>query len=339
MIYFHKDDLEEFVSHRKGETRVGERVRTLRRGETLNALGHYHKEGAKYCLVGIPESIGAMANYGRRGAEKSWNAFLPRFLNVQSNRFFDGKEVLVLGSVDTKKLQKRAESLSEKTDYYHTKLHIICAELDELVSPIVEAIIRANMVPIIIGGGHNNSFPILRGVSKALGRKCGINAINLDPHANFRALEGRHSGNAMSYAKETGVLYKYFAFGLHQSYNSENMLRLMDTTRNVKYQFLEDITYLDKHLMLALDYVHDDHVPCGLELGMDSIRNMPSSAEKPSGFSLEQARHFIRKGAESLDVAYLYLSEAAVVDSGDELIVGKSLSYLVMDFMKSTSLA
>ena len=29
--------------------------------------------------------------------------------------------------------------------------------------------------------------------------------------------------------------------------------------------------------MKAIEYVHDEHVPCGIELDMDAIRMMPSS--------------------------------------------------------------
>ncbi len=336
MDYFHKNDLKTYVTHRKGETKIGERICTLRKGETVKALKRYADQGVKFCLFGIPESIGPLASYGKAGSENGWEAFLSHFLSLQSNRFLDGSDMLLLGQIDTKKLQKRAVTLKTNSDYYYTKLHIICAELDEMVAPLAQSVFESGMIPIVIGGGHNNTFPLLQGAAVALGRKRGINAINLDQHANFRVLEGRHSGNGFSYAKEANYLYKYFAFGIHQSYNNENMLRVMDNTRNVKYEFLEDITYLDKHLMTAIDYVFDDHVPCGIELDMDAIRDMPSSAQSSSGFSLEQARHYIRKCAKSLKAAYLHLPEAAPNSAEDKLKVGKALSYLVADFVKTS---
>ena len=336
MKYFYREDLANYMSHRKGEVKIGERIKILRKGETVKALKRYKGEGARFCVLGIPESIGPLANYRETGTENTWEAFLKCFLQLQSNRFLDGSEILILGNVDTDKLQKRAESLSKSTNYYYTKLHIICAELDELVAPRIQTIVESGLIPIVIGGGHNNSFPILKGAAEGLGRKRGVNAINLSAHANFRSLEGRHSGNGFSYARDSNYLYKYFAFGLHESYNNENMLRIMDTTRNVKYEFLEEITYLDKHLMTALDYVHDEHIPSGLELGMDAIRNMPASAQTPSGFSLEQARHYVRKASESLNIAYLHLAEAAPKTASEENLVGKALSYLVTDFVKSS---
>jgi formiminoglutamase len=58
--------------------------------------------------------------------------------------------------------------------------------------------------------GHNNAYGCIKGAAKGL-YKAGIiplvqiNAINLDAHADFRPLEGRHSGNAFRYADEDGL--------------------------------------------------------------------------------------------------------------------------------------
>lgn len=334
---FHQNDIKPYISVRKGETKLGERVKTLRKNETLKTLEGYANRGCKYAVLGIPESVGPMANMGRPGAEKAWESFLKAFLNVQSNRFLDGSEILLLGAMDLDSQQDRVNNLSADTNYYYQKLHMLCAEIDDLVQPVIQELVSAGLVPIVIGGGHNNAYPLLAGTAEALGRKRGINAINMDAHADFRALEGRHSGNGFSYAKERGFLQKYFAFGLHQSYNGENLIIAMENTRNVGFEFLDDITYLDKHLMKAIEYVHDEHVPCGIELDMDAIRMMPSSAISPSGFSLEQARHYVRKCAKSLKAAYLHLPEAAPQTEQEERLVGKALSYLVCDFVKAQS--
>lgn len=331
---FHQNQLINYISRRKGETRLGERVRTLQQGENLNVLKGYAERGCRYAILGIPESVGPVANMGRFGAEKAWQPFLKAFLNVQSNRFLKGSNVLLLGHLDLIQLQEQAHALDPVSDYYYQKLHVLCSEIDDLVLPVIEAVVGAGLIPIVIGGGHNNAYPLLAGTALALGRKRGINAINMDAHADFRALEGRHSGNGFSYAKERNYLHKYFAFGLHQSYNSEHMIMAMENTRNVAFDFLEDITYLDKRLMEAIEFVYDDHVPCGIELDMDAIRFMPSSAISPSGFSLEQARHFVRKCAKSLKPAYLHLPEAAPATEEEERLVGKALSYLVCDFIK-----
>lgn len=322
------------TSVRKGETKIGECIQTLD-SDSLSALVDLRKKGSKFCLIGIPECIGILGNQGSPGAQNAWAAFLSCFLNVQSNRFLSGAEFVVMGSLEVDDLQDQAMELDSRSDFFLQKMHVLCEALDARVSPIITTIVKAGLIPIIIGGGHNNTFPILKGVSEGLGRKRGVNAINLDAHADYRSLEGRHSGNGFSYAKQGGFLNKYYAFGLHQSYNGEHMLKSMDTTNNIKYYFLEDITYLDKDLSEALSFVVDENVPCGIELDMDAIRMMPSSAISPTGFSLEQARQYVRKSAQALKTAYLHLPEAAPTNAMEAKIVGKALAYLVTDFAKA----
>lgn len=319
---------------RKGETKIGECVHSLSNFDLLQ-LTKLKKKGAQFCLLGISECIGVLGNLGNPGAEHAWPAFLQAFLNVQSNRFLSGSDFIIAGEVEVEDLQLQAMEADENSDYFLQKMHVLCETLDTRVAPVIETIIQAGLIPIVIGGGHNNAYPILKGVSEGLTLTKGVHCINLDAHADFRSLEGRHSGNGFSYAKQAGFLNKYFVFGLHQSYNSEYLLSALDTTDNVQYHFLEELNYLDQDFSKAIEYVFDDNVPCGIELDMDSIRMMPSSAMSPTGFSLEQARQFVRRSATALKVAYLHLPEAAPVTQEDANRVGKALAYLVTDFVKA----
>ena len=210
---------------------------------------------------------------------------------------------------------------------------MLCEEIDDLVEPVIQKVKAEGLIPIVIGGGQNNAYPIIKGVASTATKKK-VNVINLDAHCDFRALEGRHSGNAFSYARQKMTLNRYFVFGLHQSYNNENMLKSMDADEQVKYSFLENITYLENMLADAISFVVDDQIQCGIEVDMDSIRSMPSSAISPTGFSLEQARLFVRKCAESVTPSYLHLAEGAPIDELQSILVGKSLACLVSDFAK-----
>jgi formiminoglutamase len=73
----------------------------------------------------------------------------------------------------------------------------------------------------------------------------------------------------------------------------------------------------------------------GLEIDMDAIALMPSSAFSPSGWQLDQIRTLLLKlGHIRPQIAYLNLTEAAPNDEKEDLIVGKALSYLVRDFLR-----
>ena len=322
-----------FLKIRKGEVKIGEKVFYASPKAWESELKKARKE-ARFCIIGIPECVGVLGNSGRPGAQNSWDVFLYEFLNVQSNRFLSGDEFIVLGSVDVDLIQEKAENLDGNSDYYIQKLHLLCEEIDDLVEPVIQKVKAAGLIPIVIGGGQNNAYPIIKGVS-AHGAKKKVNAINLDAHCDFRALEGRHSGNAFSYARQKKSLNRYFVFGLHQSYNNENMLKSMDADEQVKYSFMENITYLESNLADAISFVVDDQIECGIEVDLDSIRMMPSSAVSPTGFSMEQARLFVRKCAESLIPSYLHLAEGAPMNEQERLMVGKGLAYLVSDFAKA----
>jgi formiminoglutamase len=308
-----RQDLIKLTSLRVGEIKLGEKVKSYDDFSTFKG---------KYVVVGVEESVGPEANLGFSGAEKGFQAFLSRFLNIQSNRFFSGDEVLFYGvfKVQTK------DSLEEKRDQV--------VELDSLLVSHLLEIFKKDLIPILIGGGHNNAYPLMKAFNIAKQKK--INVINCDPHADYRLLEGRHSGNSFSYAKNEGVLNYYKVIGLHQSYNSEEMLTRMEQ-EGCEFSFFDD--YLLGQSSIAED-VHyfinkNKRASFGVELDMDAIIGLPASAFTYSGITVEDARKFILQLAKEKEVVYLHLPEGAPIGSREETIVGKTLAYLVSDFIKS----
>ena len=99
---------------------------------------------------------------------------------------------------------------------------------------IVKPYVIKGYIPIVIGGGHNNAYPIIKTISESFNQA--IHVFNLDPHADCRALEGRHSGNSFSYAKEHGFIDQYTVFGLHKNYNSEFIYSYLEKN-NFKREF------------------------------------------------------------------------------------------------------
>ncbi len=327
--------LEPLIKHRKGEIKLGERLQFINETNWDN-IWNMSKKGVRFGILGIPESVGVQANSGRPGAELAWEQFAIQFANLQSNRYLEGSDVLFLGQVVTKDLQQRAMELSPGDSQYYTKLRSLCQELDNRVAPIVEVLVKAELVPIIIGGGHNNSFPILKAISQELGFPQGIACLNCDAHADFRPLEGRHSGNGFSYAFYQGFLQRYFVLGLHEQANSEAMLKNMDLEPQVSYSLRDQIGSMGKALEEALNFIERSPLPTGLELDLDAVSLMPASAITVQGISIDEAREYICKGTAALAPAYLHLPEAAIINAHtDPLLVGKTLACLVTDFIKN----
>ena len=324
--------LDHLVNHRKGEVKLGERLQLLKNGQ-FSSLQKHKRSGARFALLGIPESIGIQANHGVPGAENAWEKFLLHLVNHQSNRYLDGTSVLCLGQVETKDLQQRASELSQNDSQYFTKLRSLCQELDQRVTPVITEVSAAGMIPIVVGGGHNNSYPILKGLTKGLSSFQGINCINLDAHADFRPLEGRHSGNGFSYAFYQGYLQRYFVLGLNAHANSESMLKNMDLEEGVNYEIYQPGE--DPKISDALEFVAQVKSPTGIEIDLDVISYMPTSAFSTSGYTLDQIRTYIRSIFKKLKPAYLHLAEGQVTENPrEDLIIGKTLSTLVLDFIR-----
>ena len=312
--YFNSENLSQLFSVREGEEKLGQKVRINSTPIDLNG---------KFVIIGVAEDIGPRANLGFAGAEAGFNAFITRFLNVQSNRFLNGSEIIVYGVVRSSETFSNSDLVELRNTVEH---------LDLLLEEVLQVVFSSGGIPIVIGGGHNNAYPIIKAYRHVNQKK--IDVLNIDPHADFRKLEGRHSGNSFSYAMQEGALGKYAVLGLHQSYNSESMLQ--DLEKNgVDFTFFED--YIDDKELFYRDLFKFEDKQFGLEIDMDTIKQMPSSAYTPSGFSVEEIRRALRFLANSSKVVYLHLPEAAPQNEREATFVGKVITYLVTDFIKKYS--
>lgn len=304
-----------------------------------------HESNAKYVLLGIPEDIGVKANYGVGGADTSWLPFLSSFLNIQSNDFLVGDQILMLGHFDFGDIkyliENNAYNQDELIDAYRHAVNII----DEEVENMLKVIATCKKIPIIIGGGHNNAYPIIKGVAKGLHKAdvlplAQINAINLDAHTDYRVAEGRHSGNGFRYAEEDGYLGKYCMVGLHENYVPQNVLMDIHNNPFIDYISYEEIFLHERKNFIqavahATGFTEDTYT--GIELDIDSIENTLSSASSPSGITPLHARQYINFCATDTKAAYLHICEAAaqLTDGRKNENMGKLLSYLVSDFIKA----
>lgn len=85
----------------------------------------------------------------------------------------------------------------------------------------------------------------------------------------------------------------------------------------------------------AFDFVKND--PFGIEIDLDALPNVASSAMTMSGFSVEEVRHFIHVFAKHKNAAYIHICEGApeLGDEKNNQLVGKLIGYLVTDFIKA----
>lgn len=341
LIPFTINDLAKVTNYRCGEVKFGEKMLTI--PKDADVISFLNTCEAKYVLFGIPEDIGVRANYGRPGAASAWNSAIKSIANIQHNRFCKGNQLLVLGHLDVTEAMATVENFDFNDNNDRKKLNLLVDQIDKDVSHIIFNIVKAGKIPIVIGGGHNNSYGNIKGTALAKGKP--INAINFDAHSDFRILEGRHSGNGFSYAYEEGFLKKYFIFGLHENYTSKSVLdSLKKIEDRVKFNTYDEIKirkqkFFDTEIEQAHKFITDDFY--GIEIDLDAIPNIASSAMTASGFSVEELRQFIYHFAQNQKAAYIHICEGApdLSEEQNSHLIGKLIGYLVTDFMKANFVA
>lgn len=329
---YSEETLAEYISYRKGEVKLGESLTCFSGLFSADTLSRHSQD---FVIVGLREDLGVQANLGNPGASEGFEAFLSHFLNIQDNGFIRPSEVMILGEVDVEDLIEARSKLDLSRAQDMRKLHGLTATIDDRLSPVIETIVRAEKIPIVIGGGHNNCYGILKGFYQA--RKQPIHALNLDPHADFRALEGRHSGNGFSYAWEHGYLEDYYIIGLHEAYNNRTILEAL-RERSMGFTTFEEIEIrkeISLETAIEKGFSKLKKEPVGIELDTDSILSFPASAFTSTGFSSSDARRYAYLCGTYDQSAYLHVCEAAPSLLSDGFkIAGKILTGIVMDFIK-----
>lgn len=337
-------ELKQLVRVRKDEIKLGERVQTI--NPFANLISELNNSSAKYVLLGLPEDIGVRANLGRGGAYSAWQPALNTILNTQSNDTLTGEELLVLGHVDFSNEMEAVKDFNFHEEIHLNEARKIVSTIDDFVGNLIDGIVTSGKEPVIIGGGHNNSFPNLKGAAIGLHqsgkiKSPAINCINCDAHSDLRPLEGRHSGNGFSYAINEGYLKKYSVIGLQEIFNSDFIFKKLDQHKDkIHFTLFEDIFVREKlsfseAVNKAIEFVADNYA--GLEIDLDTIQNIPSSAKTSSGISTVEARKYVYRVASSCKIAYFHIAEAAPVLSHikTDLKTGKLIAYLVTDYLKA----
>ncbi|MCX8481467.1 MAG: formimidoylglutamase, partial [Sediminibacterium sp.] len=330
----YRPELNKIIQKRAFETKLGERIKTCNKNRSMEENLKISK--ANYVIVGIPESIGIKANYGIEGAENAWAAFLQYFLNIQSNEFFNGSNILIAGKFNFIDIENTAKNVINKKEKIET-LRKLVAKMDDYIFPLIKCIVENNKIPIVIGGGHNNAFPCIKGAAMALKllhkiKYKSIDVVNLDAHADFRPLEGRHSGNAFSYAFNARFLNKYSVIGIDENYLTQYTIDQFKNNKNLRYitfESLQNSALLDLENKFNLSNFSNNFI--GVEIDLDVIRNIHSSAETPVGIPVQQAILFVKKAANYNKIAYLHICEGAIYNNplhSNNSKIGKLISYL-----------
>jgi formiminoglutamase len=339
--FYEESYLYSFINTRISEIKLGEKVKTI------SSFSDLEQMTSRFVIIGIPEDIGVRANGGKAGAVHAWQEFLKAFLNIQSNPFLSGEEIVIAGGIVTEDLMLSAKSVDQNDTDGLEELRKLTKDLDQRVYEVIYKVAKRGKIPIVIGGGHNNAYGILKGMSDVLKHlqpnDHQLNCINIDAHADLRPLEGRHSGNAFSYAIQERILQGYFLFGFHENYITQSISEFLqqrkDSISSISFEDIKIRHKITWEEAMAQLRGFANTGKFGLELDLDCIKYLSSSAKSYTGFSEEQVRELIYKTSHQKNTLYLHLPEAAPNISQRELDdrTGKLISYLVSDFIKAMS--
>lgn len=325
------EDIRTFINKRDGETKLGEVIQLSDGRDLQHSLA---RSAARFVIFGLPEDIGVRANQGIGGAHTAWHSFLKSFLNIQHNSTLNGADFLLLGEMNFKDLMANCDAANA------IQLRNSTAQIDAKVYPVIQNIVAHGKIPVVIGGGHNNAYPLLKGSSMALNKA--VHVINLDAHSDFRMMEGRHSGNGFRYAYHEGFLKKYAMLGLHEAYNSEVIVSELSSNTDLLPVFWEDIFVRNKKdwqeaINETLAFVSSDTF--GVELDVDCIEHVLSSAATPVGIHTHHALQYLYQCGLQPNSVYLHLPEGVTdrTDGQHNIFTGKLLSYLVQAFVKGVT--
>lgn len=317
------------IQKREGETRLFEKVSLAKSKKSIE--NQLQDSTAKFVIFGIAEDLGVRANFGKSGTRNAWDLVLKTLLNLQSNRYTYAHQILILGHFDF-------ELLESNTTANIMELRDSVKIIDSKVTALVHLIKENGKIPIVVGGGHNNAYGLIKGCALALKSK--VNAINFDAHTDLRALEGRHSGNGFSYALHEGFLYRYFIFGLHENFTSESIFKTIDNNKKVEFVSFEQIGVrreISFKSALKKGQKFVEKQPFGIEIDCDAIAHCPSSAMTPTGFSTTKVRQFVFEIGKNTNATYLHICEAApkLNPKTRDYNVGKMIAGLILDFIRA----
>jgi formiminoglutamase len=90
-------------------------------------------------------------------------------------------------------------------------------------------------------------------------------------------------------------------------------------------------------MMQSLEFIKNDCF--GIEIDLDAIPNIPSSAMTLSGFSVEELRQFVYYFSKHPNASYIHICEGApsLGEEKNNHLIGKLIGYLVTDFIKGNN--
>lgn len=248
-------------------------------------------------IVGVPEDEGVKRNRGRVGAKegpleirKALYKFTPYALSKQ-------KQVADIPIFD----------------FGNVKTGMTLEETHQRVQTVLETLIGNNILPIVLGGGHDSTYPAFIAFSK---KAASAGAINIDTHLSFRKSDP-HRNNGTAFRQILDLPHSPLApmnfvdFGAQSFANAKEHYEEL-TDRGATVFTLSEVRKerIEKMLELAYEIASSSTERVYVSFDLDAVQcgDAPGvSASYPTGLTAEEmltAAHFagLRHKVQSIDI-------------------------------------
>ncbi len=223
-------------------------------------------------LLGYACDEGVRRNLGRPGAVKGPDAIRAQ-LGKMTNHLSDKVSILDMGNVEC--LDGNMEATQQA------------------LQKQLQAILKNNTFPLLLGGGHDIAYGHYCGLRNYLGEKQSLGIINFDAHFDLRKYEKATNSGTPFYqiaedCAKQGFPFQYLCLGIRKEANSKELYRTADelevtylSQAEFSMQHIEQVKRAIKTFLSKVDAVY---VSIDLD-GFSSAYAPGVSAASPVGFS------------------------------------------------------
>lgn len=238
------------------------------------------RHSSAFALLGFCSDEGVIRNQGRAGASLGPQAIRHHLAKMPFHRpdadFLDCGDIVCLH----RNLEAAQEALTEA----------------------VERLVKAGIVPIVLGGGHEMALPHVLALPAATG------IINFDAHFDLRPSRENHAGSAFYHIAKKRTPFDYTCIGLQKGSNTRDQIHLAKEL-NVQGVWAEDLETKGKEA-LSKALSRREKVYCTICLDVFAAPYAPGvSAPQPLGLSPWQIIPLVRHLAFSRQVMSYEIAE------------------------------
>ncbi len=263
---------------------------------------------AEIGIVGIPYDVGVEFSNGRTGARKAPDKIRKQLsnygttFNIDYNTDISNVSIVDFGNI-----------IIDDTDPRETYYRI---------EKTIYEMVKREIIPIVLGGGHDITYPCIRGFSQHFNR---IGGINIDVHFDVRKQQGEHVSSGMGFRKILEDIknnplqgVNFIEIGADGTVNAKKYVDYLIKKRAIIYPIkkIRDVISEKKDIE---DFIHQaceiaakstDAVFTSLDIDSVSFDAAPGcSFTNPNGFSTDEISRIAHAIGYNENVSYFDIVE------------------------------